>query len=182
MAVATVAREYPVEWEADVVLRDGSVAHVRPIRPDDAEGITRFHAGQSDESIYLRFFAPLKQLSDRDLYRFTHVDYEDRVALVATHRGAIIGIGRYDRITPTDAEVAFNVSALTTQQLPESLANLLELHGPVLHDAVASLKAECEAHVNEFQQLAIACRVFGQLGQQLKDLFATPGLPMLGDE
>lgn len=110
MAVATVAREYPVEWEADVVLRDGSVAHVRPIRPDDAEGITRFHAGQSDESIYLRFFAPLKQLSDRDLYRFTHVDYEDRVALVATHRGAIIGIGRYDRITPTDAEVAFNVS------------------------------------------------------------------------
>ncbi len=110
MAVATVAREYPVEWEADVVLRDGSVAHVRPIRPDDADGITRFHAGQSDESIYLRFFAPLKQLSDRDLYRFTHVDYEDRIALVATHRGAIIGIGRYDRITPTDAEVAFNVS------------------------------------------------------------------------
>lgn len=110
MAVATVAREYPVEWEADVVLRDGSVAHIRPIVPEDAEGITKFHAGQSDESIYLRFFAPLKQLSDRDLYRFTHVDYEDRVALVATHRGAIIGIGRYDRITPTDAEVAFNVS------------------------------------------------------------------------
>ena len=55
---------YPVEWEADVVLRDGTVAHVRPIRPADADGIRRFHAAQSDESIYLRFFAPLRQLSD----------------------------------------------------------------------------------------------------------------------
>ena len=34
----------PCEWEADVVLRDGTVAHVRPIRPDDADGIRRFHS------------------------------------------------------------------------------------------------------------------------------------------
>ena len=80
------------------MLRDGSVAHVRPITPDDADGLRRFHAGQSDESIYLRFFAPMRELSDRDVYRFTHVDYVDRVALVATVRGEIIGIGRYDRI------------------------------------------------------------------------------------
>ena len=58
---------YPAEWEADVVLRDGGVAHVRPIRPEDAEAVQRFHAGQSAESIYLRFFAPLQQLSDRDV-------------------------------------------------------------------------------------------------------------------
>ena len=72
---------YPAEWEADVVLRDGTVAHLRPIRPSDVEGIHRFHAGQSDESIYLRFFAPLRRLSDADVHRFTHVDYVDRVAL-----------------------------------------------------------------------------------------------------
>ena len=47
---------YPFEWEADVVLSDGSVAHVRPIRPSDDERIRVFHAGQSEESIYLRFF------------------------------------------------------------------------------------------------------------------------------
>ena len=58
---------YPVEWEADVVLRDGTVAHVRPICPSDGDGIRRFHAAQSDESIYLRFFAPLRQLSDADV-------------------------------------------------------------------------------------------------------------------
>ena len=101
---------YPVEWEADVVLRDGTVAHVRPIRPADGDGIHRFHAAQSEESIYLRFFAPLRRLSDADVLRFTHVDYADRVALVATMRDEIIGIGRYDRIDARSAEVAFNIS------------------------------------------------------------------------
>jgi hypothetical protein len=42
---------YPAQWEADVVLRDGSMAHVRPIRPEDADGVRRFHARQSAESI-----------------------------------------------------------------------------------------------------------------------------------
>ncbi|WP_170070121.1 bifunctional GNAT family N-acetyltransferase/acetate--CoA ligase family protein [Knoellia remsis] len=101
---------YPVQWEADVVLRDGSVAHLRPIKPSDTAGIHAFHARQSEESIYLRFFAPLRRLSDKDVHRFTHVDYEDRVALVLTLRDEIIGIGRYDRVSPTSAEVAFNVS------------------------------------------------------------------------
>jgi acyl-CoA synthetase (NDP forming)/RimJ/RimL family protein N-acetyltransferase len=107
---APLAPGYPVEWEADVVLRDGTVAHVRPIRPEDADGLRRFHAGQSEESIYLRFFAPLRMLSDADVHRFTHVDYSDRVALVATMREDIIGIGRYDRIDERSAEVAFNIS------------------------------------------------------------------------
>ena len=60
---------YPVEWEADVVLRDGSVAYVRPITPADAGLVREFHAGQSEESIYLRFFAPLRELSARRISR-----------------------------------------------------------------------------------------------------------------
>ena len=86
------------------------MGHVRPIRPDDADGLRSFHSGQSDESIYLRFFAPIRELSDRDVHRFTHVDNVDRVALVVTVRGAIIGIGRWDRIDRRSAEVAFNIS------------------------------------------------------------------------
>ena len=46
--------------------RDGSVGHVRPITPDDADRLRSFHSGQSDESIYLRFSAPIRELSDRD--------------------------------------------------------------------------------------------------------------------
>ena len=109
-AVEELPPGYPLSWEADVVLRDGSVAHVRPIKPSDAPLIEAFHSRQSDESIYFRFFAPLKRLPPKDLHRFTHVDYVDRVALVATVRDDIVGIGRYDRVSPTSAEVAFNIS------------------------------------------------------------------------
>jgi acyl-CoA synthetase (NDP forming)/RimJ/RimL family protein N-acetyltransferase len=101
---------YPAWWEADVVLRDGSVAHVRPIVPTDADRLRRFHAGQSAESIYLRFFAPLKTLSDKDVARFTQVDYDWRVALVATLHEDIIGVARFDRLDETTAEVAFHIS------------------------------------------------------------------------
>ena len=100
---------YPSAWEADVVLRDGSVCHVRPIKPSDGPGLHRFHAGQSAESIYLRFFAPLRELSERDVHHFTHVDYVDRVALVATIRDDIIGVGRFDKVDERSAEVAFNI-------------------------------------------------------------------------
>jgi len=78
--------------------------------PNDAERLRRFHAGQSEESIYLRFFAPLKTLSDKDVIRFTQVDHDWRVALVATVGDDIIGIARYDRLDAANAEVAFHIS------------------------------------------------------------------------
>src|SRR5680860_1010468 len=74
---------YPADWEADVVLRDGGTAHLRPIAPSDADALQAFHMAQSERSTYLRFFAALQRLSDRDLERFTNVDYVDRVALIA---------------------------------------------------------------------------------------------------
>ena len=49
---------YPPHWEADVVLRDGSTAHLRPIRPDDADRLRDFHGALSPETVYFRFFAP----------------------------------------------------------------------------------------------------------------------------
>lgn len=103
--------EYPEHWEADVVLRDGGTAHLRPIHPSDAEAVQAFHTGQSQNSIYMRFFAFKSRLSSKELKRFTEVDYRDRVAFVITIGGAIIGIGRYDRLDdPTEAEVAFNIA------------------------------------------------------------------------
>ena len=48
---------YPAHWEADVVLRDGGTAHLRPILPGDADRLRRFHARLSDETIYIRFFS-----------------------------------------------------------------------------------------------------------------------------
>ena len=72
----------PRHWEADVLLRDGRTAHIRPIRPEDAELLVEFYARVSDESKYYRFFSPMPQLSERDVERFTQVDHVDRVAFV----------------------------------------------------------------------------------------------------
>ncbi|MER5872216.1 GNAT family N-acetyltransferase [Streptomyces sp. NPDC002044] len=109
---------YPAHWEADVVLRDGGTARIRPITTEDAARLVSFYEQVSDESKYYRFFAPYPRLSDRDVHRFTHHDYVDRVGLAATIGGEFIGTVRYDRIGadgrsatgPSDeAEVAFLV-------------------------------------------------------------------------
>ncbi|TDC79479.1 GNAT family N-acetyltransferase, partial [Streptomyces hainanensis] len=109
---------YPAHWEADVVLRDGGTARLRPITPADADRLVAFYERVSDESKYYRFFAPYPRLSDRDVHRFTHHDYVDRVGLAATVGGEFLAVVRYDRIDedgraatePADrAEVAFLV-------------------------------------------------------------------------
>lgn len=109
---------YPDHWEADVVLRDGGTAHIRPITTEDAERLVSFYEQVSDESKYYRFFAPYPRLSAKDVHRFTHHDYVDRVGLAVTVGGEFIATVRYDRINadgmpasaPADeAEVAFLV-------------------------------------------------------------------------
>jgi acyl-CoA synthetase (NDP forming)/GNAT superfamily N-acetyltransferase len=104
-----VAAEYPAHWEADVVLLDGSTAHLRPIRAADADRLVAFYDRVSERSKYLRFFAPYPHLTSRDIDRFTQVDHDQRVALVVTRAGDILGVGRYDRSGGQDAEVAFLV-------------------------------------------------------------------------
>jgi hypothetical protein len=106
----TLPPGYPQEWEADTILSDGRTAHVRPILPSDAQGITDLHARLSPETIYFRFFTPLPKLSEAMLARFVHVDYLDRMAFVAEVGSQLVAVARYDR-TPGQpiAEVAFLV-------------------------------------------------------------------------
>ncbi|SCK50150.1 Acyl-CoA synthetase (NDP forming) [Streptomyces sp. WMMB 322] len=89
-----------------MVLRDGGTALIRPITPDDAERLVAFYELVSDESKYYRFFAPYPRLSDRDVRRFTHHDYVDRVGLAATVGGEFIATVRYDRVDETGRAAA----------------------------------------------------------------------------
>lgn len=100
---------YPRELERDVL--SGRLRyHVRPIRPEDAPRLVAFHARLSPRSVYLRFFSAHPTLSESEVTRFTAVDYEDRLALVATVGDDLIAVARYDRSPGgSDAEVAFVV-------------------------------------------------------------------------
>jgi acyl-CoA synthetase (NDP forming)/RimJ/RimL family protein N-acetyltransferase len=115
----------PRHWEADVLLRDGRTAHIRPIRPEDAELLVEFYARVSDESKYYRFFTPMPRLSDRDVERFTQVDHVDRVAFVLLVAERIIAVGRYDVVDAGEAEVAFLVE---DQHQGRGIAQLLLEH------------------------------------------------------
>ncbi|MFI0982820.1 GNAT family N-acetyltransferase [Streptomyces sp. NPDC021093] len=118
-AVDDAHHVYPDHWEADVVLRDGGTARIRPITTEDADRLVSFYEQVSDESKYYRFFAPYPRLSAKDVHRFTHHDYVDRVGLAVTVGGEFIATVRYDRINAAglpasgpdadQAEVAFLV-------------------------------------------------------------------------
>lgn len=106
----------PRHWEADVLLRDGRAAHIRPIQPEDADLLVDFYSRVSDASKYYRFFSPMPNLSPRDVARFTQVDHDRRVALVLMLQDRMIAVGRYEAapeppVNPDDdrAEVAFLV-------------------------------------------------------------------------
>ncbi|MGH8823280.1 MAG: GNAT family N-acetyltransferase, partial [Jiangellaceae bacterium] len=103
------AAPYPAHWEADVVLSDGATAHLRPIRPDDADRLVEFYGRVSDESKYFRFFAPYPTLSARDVEKFTQVDHVDRVALIMLIGDDMIAVSPYERLDTHQAEVAFLV-------------------------------------------------------------------------
>ncbi|HEY7705444.1 MAG TPA: GNAT family N-acetyltransferase [Acidimicrobiia bacterium] len=102
---------YPAEYELDLVLRDGGMVQVRPIKPDDGERLVRFFEHLSPESRYFRFFRVKDSLEPSEVEYFTHVDYDRRMALVVLDGPEIVGVGRYDRLPDDDsvAEVAFTV-------------------------------------------------------------------------
>jgi acetate---CoA ligase (ADP-forming) len=101
---------YPYELEADVVLRDGSTVHVRPVRADDAPTIREFFERLSPESIAFRFFG--QPNLDWVTAWSVDVDYSDRVALVAESGSppTVIAHAAYVRQNAERAEVAFVVA------------------------------------------------------------------------
>ena len=100
-----------MEKSADVLLSDGSAAHMRQIRSEDAPAIVEFHSRMSDRTRYLRYFSPYPRIPERDLERFVNVDHRDREAFVIVSGPQIMAVGRYERLGPEspDAEVAFVV-------------------------------------------------------------------------
>jgi len=137
------------------VLRDGRTAHLRPIDGTDEQGLVDFYEGVSEQSRYLRFFAPMPRLSEKDLHRFTHVDHHDRVAFVLTLAEQIIAVGRYDLIGPGKAEVAFLVQDQhqgrgAAQLLLEHLAQAGRENGVNLF--VAEVLAENRRMVQVFRE------------------------------
>lgn len=75
-------RPYPRELEETVVMPGGRRFLLRPIRPEDEPALRYAFSLLSPESIRMRFFAPLKEMSHQLGARLTQIDYEREMALV----------------------------------------------------------------------------------------------------
>ncbi len=99
---------YPAQYEQLWPMRGGSEYTVRPVQPDDAQMLQDLVQGLSKESRYFRFVSSMHELPPAMLARFTLIDYDREMALVAVHKTRtagedgemleterIIGVSRY---------------------------------------------------------------------------------------
>jgi RimJ/RimL family protein N-acetyltransferase/nucleotide-binding universal stress UspA family protein len=93
-------------------LRDGSWVEIRPIQREDRELLRSGFDRLSDRTRYLRFHAPVVELSDQQLSYLTDVDHHDHEALIAVDpvTGEVVGVARFVRVGDAVAECAIAVA------------------------------------------------------------------------
>jgi acetyltransferase len=84
---------YPRELESTVRLRDGTEMHLRPIRPDDATLLQRFHQTISREDMRFRYHGSMREPSSALLVRLTQIDYDREMALIGFRDGDELPLG-----------------------------------------------------------------------------------------
>ena len=129
------------QYESDVVLRDGSTLRLRPVRPDDQEGLRALHDRLSKESLRSRFFG-IPSRTDGEVSRLLRADHDNEFVLVAEAGERLVGVATYirDPKAPGRAEVAFAIAdalqgrGVGTRML-ETLAGIARGHGIQTFDA-----------------------------------------------
>jgi acetate---CoA ligase (ADP-forming) len=136
---------YPKHLEADVALRDGSTARVRPVRAEDEASLREFLGALSAESRWLRFFGGANV--ERQAEAAARVDYRDRYGVLATSGadGHIVAHAEYVRMDNERAEVAFEVAdVMQGRGLATTL--LAHLAGWGEHNGIRVFEAEVLPH------------------------------------
>ncbi|GAA4562827.1 bifunctional acetate--CoA ligase family protein/GNAT family N-acetyltransferase [Planotetraspora kaengkrachanensis] len=80
--------------ECDVLLRDGGVAHVRPLRPGDREALHELVDRVSGRSVYMRFAVGGTATAHAYVDRMIGPDYRGQ-ALVAIMSGRVVGVAEW---------------------------------------------------------------------------------------
>ncbi|MFF5211080.1 GNAT family N-acetyltransferase [Streptosporangium sp. NPDC000396] len=110
--------------ECDVLLREGGIAHIRPLRPDDRAQLHELVDRSSEQSAYLRFFTGGTATAHAYMDRVTTPGYPGR-ALVALTHGRLVAIAEY---IPGDAGDAEIVILIDDEMHPHGLGTLLVEH------------------------------------------------------
>jgi acetyltransferase len=112
-----ISAELLASWTSQAHSRDGVRLCIRPLRPDDREREIEFINSLSERSRYYRLMTPLKFLPPHLLDRLMDIDYDRRMAFVATieHEGReqFVGIARYGE---TDRRNCMELGITVTDQ------------------------------------------------------------------
>ncbi len=71
------------QYTKTITLKDGSVLLLRPVRPEDEPAMEQMLQRVSTDSLYMRFFGYIPKMSHTWMMRFTHIDYDREIAIVA---------------------------------------------------------------------------------------------------
>ncbi len=93
-----VITPYPTRFIAPWKLTDGTEVLLRPIKPEDEPMIGEMLSTMSERALRDRFFEGIPEFNHERLVRFTNIDYEREIAMVAeltdAGRKRLIGVGR----------------------------------------------------------------------------------------
>ena len=114
----------PLQWRKQATLHNGTPLVLRAILPQDDQKMLRLFDRLSADTVYFRFMTMVKRFSDSDIKRFTHIDFTNDMAIVATLANSdepegekLVAVGRYARLTrPERGEVAITVEDALQKQ------------------------------------------------------------------
>jgi GNAT superfamily N-acetyltransferase/acyl CoA:acetate/3-ketoacid CoA transferase beta subunit len=164
---------YPEEVEATTNMRDGTPVNIRPIKPTDEVALQEFFYSHSEETVYNRYFRPVRALPHVTAQGLVNIDYEHDMAIVAVTgligKEKIVGLGRYVRDKDGDlAEVAYTIH---DQYQGQGLGTILQDHLV----AYAKLRGVKGMWAVSFGSNKAMLSVFGKLGPYTKSVIE-PGV------
>jgi len=116
----------------EVTLPDGSHIIIRPIQPEDAEGLHVTFGMLSAQSIYFRFMSHKKMLTDAEAEHFANVDYHTQMAFVAVEEKngtpLILGVSRYALLDPAQPDLAESAVVVGDEYQNRGIGKVLLWH------------------------------------------------------
>lgn len=107
-------KRYPYDISCTQTFKDGLVVRFRAIRPSDVDEMRRLFYRFSDQSVYYRYFSPIKTMPYSKMQEYVNIDYHNTMSIVGLigepGSGKIIAEARYVKHPDRPyADVAFVV-------------------------------------------------------------------------
>ena len=93
LVIAPYPKKYVTQWK----LKDETTVVLRPIKPEDEILFSELFKSFSEETMRLRFFQIIKDVTHETLTRYCNIDYDREIAIVAEvqqDKRRVIGVGR----------------------------------------------------------------------------------------